>query len=663
MILALLPGAALADLDSVCAQGEDASFDDVASDGTFGAFVECIAGFGIVQGDADGNFNPTASVTRGQAAIFIANFIETAQGDVALPEVDPNPFTDVSDGAAASSILKLVEAGVVNGVTDTTFAPGDSLTRGQMAAIVVAALEFLGVNDLDATAGDFTDVAADGIFADAINKLANAGIIDGLTETTYGASADVTRGQLAKFVANGAVDADDAGLFNPPAAVASNEFFNVTPGLTAVTITGDADDDTVFTVDNAVVGAVHQIALVDAADITVEDSGAYSFASTANEADLGDAAVGTITVVNGAPIAAATTATITPTSSEFTFRVDVDADETFWILVYFDADESGSLTTDADDLPVDTEPFGIGGPINADPAEAADGSDAGPTAITAVDTDAQFIIAGDTFFYDDNDSLLVDGEQATFASFVANLQVGDDLTVTDYQSEDALESTFEITNVVPAAPTGLTTVAGQQDITITFDNIVDDATVTVYYDVDGTLGNVAVPALDTDAFDSASFTADGDEDTADYQVTITGLTAGEDYQFYAVQEDASGESASSAGFEEATDGDISPTADSVIANDINDGVGTTNSVLVTFSEAVTIDDATGFTFTIGGFTINGVSAVADNDAGDRWAITLDQTLNDAGTDVTYTGDVAAESFSDSTGNDNVLEDGYNTFDY
>ncbi|MBQ8551816.1 MAG: S-layer homology domain-containing protein [Clostridia bacterium] len=59
---------------------------------------------------------------------------------------------------------------------------------------------------------DFTDVAADSRYAAAINDLAVKGIVKGTSETTFGPEQDVTRWQMALFVARsitGEVESDD----------------------------------------------------------------------------------------------------------------------------------------------------------------------------------------------------------------------------------------------------------------------------------------------------------------------------------------------------------------------------------------------------------------------------------------------------------------------
>src|SRR5680860_320832 len=123
------------------------------------------------------------------------------------------------------------------------------------------------------------------------------------------------------------------GGYSSSCLVSKNQTFMVTPSddvnLT-IASPDDTSDDRVYTVENAVVGAEHQIVLAAAANVTVDANGIVTFeeAGTLNEADFGTV-MSDITVVNGVPTSGTVqTAAITPTTDSFTFRVDGDADET-----------------------------------------------------------------------------------------------------------------------------------------------------------------------------------------------------------------------------------------------------------------------------------------------------------------------------------------------
>ena len=182
------------------------AFGDVPSSGTFADAIACVTGYGLVSGYDDGRFQPGERVSRGEAAAFLVDTIETATG-VQLPDAGSNPYSDVdSSGVFGQAILRLVQAGVMSGRSSSRFRPEDSLTRGEMSKAVTRALQTIAVR-FDSTAAGYPDVPDDGLFAVPINKLTNARIVQGLSDGTFRPGNTVTRGQLAQFVAKGLEEA------------------------------------------------------------------------------------------------------------------------------------------------------------------------------------------------------------------------------------------------------------------------------------------------------------------------------------------------------------------------------------------------------------------------------------------------------------------------
>ena len=105
-------------------------------------------------------------------------------------------FADVSpDHPFASEIVGLRDLGISTGCTSTLFCPDVGVTRGEMAAFLVRALD-LG---LDTAADPFTD--DDGsVFEEEIETLYANGITTGCTTTTFCPTGLVTREQMAAFL-------------------------------------------------------------------------------------------------------------------------------------------------------------------------------------------------------------------------------------------------------------------------------------------------------------------------------------------------------------------------------------------------------------------------------------------------------------------------------
>jgi DNA-binding beta-propeller fold protein YncE len=125
---------------------------------------------------------------------------ETA-GERACPDgAPPAGFTDVSATSThAAAIDCAAHLEIVEGVSASTFAPGRSVTRGQVASLVARTLDELGV-DLPAadTGPAFGDTRPP--HRDNVRRLAAAGIVQGRTDGSFDPGAPVTREQLASLL-------------------------------------------------------------------------------------------------------------------------------------------------------------------------------------------------------------------------------------------------------------------------------------------------------------------------------------------------------------------------------------------------------------------------------------------------------------------------------
>ena len=118
-----------------------------------------------------------------------------------IPDHD---FTDVEDDANAEHIARIVGLEITNGVNEegTLYAPERVVVRGHMALFL--ARLYKAVQDTDAPTGEttFTDIADNSEEQQtAIGQIAEIGVTTGTTPTTYSPNNDVTRAQMASFVA------------------------------------------------------------------------------------------------------------------------------------------------------------------------------------------------------------------------------------------------------------------------------------------------------------------------------------------------------------------------------------------------------------------------------------------------------------------------------
>jgi len=172
-------------------------FTDVPIGHTFYGDIDWLAIEGITRGcnpPVNDLFCPDASVTRGQMAAFLHRAL-----DGVLTPGTTVEFVD--DGSVFDADIEWLGAvGVTRGCnppTNDMYCPDAPVTRGQMAAFLVRAL------DLPAATGiDFVD-DDDSIFETDIEKLAMAGITRGCNPPTndrFCPDDPVTRAQMAAFL-------------------------------------------------------------------------------------------------------------------------------------------------------------------------------------------------------------------------------------------------------------------------------------------------------------------------------------------------------------------------------------------------------------------------------------------------------------------------------
>jgi hypothetical protein len=106
--------------------------------------VEYAVAEGVVQGYDATHYQPDIVVTRDQMAVFVAR----AKGWVSIGEAldtAPELFSDVPAGFwSGVAVEACVDHGVVNGYSDGTYHPEREVTRDQMAVYVARAFE-LGI--------------------------------------------------------------------------------------------------------------------------------------------------------------------------------------------------------------------------------------------------------------------------------------------------------------------------------------------------------------------------------------------------------------------------------------------------------------------------------------------------------------------------------------
>jgi hypothetical protein len=165
-------------------------------------YVMAILDNEITAGCAAGAYCPSNPVTREQMAAFIVRAVEGGQ----LFEgacTGPSPFSDVLQTSPfCRNIERLVALEITAGCGLDTYCPTNNVTREQMAAFIVRAVEggqlFEGACDVSSP---FTDVLVTSPFCKNIDRLVFLGITQGCATGMYCPANNVLRDQMAAFLA------------------------------------------------------------------------------------------------------------------------------------------------------------------------------------------------------------------------------------------------------------------------------------------------------------------------------------------------------------------------------------------------------------------------------------------------------------------------------
>jgi len=132
---------ALAGSDAAVPGGPTAAtFTDVPTDYWAYRYVTCAVARGVVQGYADGTYQPGRVVNRGAMAVFLARALAGGDAAVLEPTSAAAAFPDVpADFWAYRHVQYLRGTGVISGYPDGLYHPDYAVTRDAMAAYITRA--------------------------------------------------------------------------------------------------------------------------------------------------------------------------------------------------------------------------------------------------------------------------------------------------------------------------------------------------------------------------------------------------------------------------------------------------------------------------------------------------------------------------------------------
>lgn len=197
-----IAGSDVAASDQPCSEPvPSAGLSDVDPDGTHAQDIDCMVAFGIMPALSGGTFDPLGDIFRWQMAEYLIREAELI--GIEVPAPNPYGFTDLAglDQSTIDAINQLAELGITTGVSNTEYDPFGTIPRWQMA-LFLSRVHTRAAFSLPAGSSSFADLGGlSNEAVTAINGLVALEVTNGTSETTFSPYGNVTREQMASFLA------------------------------------------------------------------------------------------------------------------------------------------------------------------------------------------------------------------------------------------------------------------------------------------------------------------------------------------------------------------------------------------------------------------------------------------------------------------------------
>ena len=187
---------------TLCENAPEDGFTDVPDTNVHEAAVDCLKFLGITEGGPQGLPDTQYGPALDVTRGQMASFLARliTRAGVELPEGADDAFDDDDGTTHEENINKLFEAGIVEGFEDGTYREGDPVRRDQMASFLLRTYDYISAQTLPPGDDAFTDDDGN-VHEAAIDALQEAGVIEGTaTPGIYNPSGDVRRDQMGSFL-------------------------------------------------------------------------------------------------------------------------------------------------------------------------------------------------------------------------------------------------------------------------------------------------------------------------------------------------------------------------------------------------------------------------------------------------------------------------------
>lgn len=180
-------------------------FDDVKDSHWAYRTLQVLSAKHIINGVTDSQYAPSGLTTRAEFTALLVRALGLSPSSTDAGETT-SMFGDVAEDAwYAGDVRAAYKAGLVQGVADDQFAPDETMTREQMAVMIVRAFEYAsGQAESSGTElNRFTDRGELSAWAaDAVTSAIAAGLMQGTATDTFNPGGNATRAQTAQSIYN-----------------------------------------------------------------------------------------------------------------------------------------------------------------------------------------------------------------------------------------------------------------------------------------------------------------------------------------------------------------------------------------------------------------------------------------------------------------------------
>lgn len=173
-----------------------ASFADIADMQWAQDAVQSVAANGYMTPDSDTSFGAKRNIKRDELVSMVIKTLKLENKKAKNPV--ERTFEDVGeDNVYRKEIAKAVELGIIEGISETEFAPNADITRQDMAVVICKALEAASVKTVEGRL-DFADKDDIAEYAQkSVRVLSKMGVISGKSDNMFDPLANTTRAEAA----------------------------------------------------------------------------------------------------------------------------------------------------------------------------------------------------------------------------------------------------------------------------------------------------------------------------------------------------------------------------------------------------------------------------------------------------------------------------------